>query len=124
VNVTPLPPAEKTPDPGLPIVRELTQQFYRGELAKLHKKFSAEMKTTMPIEKLEALRTHVEKEYGKETQVLGEDWQTRGNYRGFMRWARFDGYSGVVEVMWMLHKDDDQVAGLFVQPAQNQDAKK
>jgi hypothetical protein len=120
VQIAPLPKDGRTPDPALPLVRELTGQFYRGELAKLHKRFSTEMKATLTLERLTELRAKVEKDYGKEVEVLGEDWQYRGNYRGFVRWARFDRYPGPIEVIWMLHKDDDQVAGLFVQPAQNQ----
>jgi hypothetical protein len=115
-------PEKKAPDPGLPVVREMTEQFYRGDLAKLHSRFSDQMKTILTVDKLVAMRAHVEKTYGKEVAVVGEDWQVKDKDRGFVRWARFDKYDGVIQVLWFLHRDDDQVTGFFVEPAQQQPA--
>jgi hypothetical protein len=114
--VVPVTPS-KPPDPGFAIVRDLTKMFYEGDLVKLHSRFSKEMKKTVPVEHLTALRARVQKEYGKEVAVLGEDWQAKDKYRGFVRWSRFDKHEGVIEVQWILHRDDDEVAGFFIQPA-------
>lgn len=98
-------------------VHEYQARFERGELAELHALFSDEMKQTLPLEKLRALRAGVAERYGKEIKALGEDTQTRGKYRAFVRWARYDKYDGVIETIFML-RSDDTIAGLFVRPAQ------
>jgi hypothetical protein len=101
--------------PGLDVVRAYTEQFYAGELQELHAKFSEEMQQSFPLGQLKALHDQVRSQYGKEIEVIGEEGQTRGEYRGFARWARFDKYDGVIEVQWIL-REDDSIAGLFVQP--------
>jgi hypothetical protein len=114
----PVPPGTGAPgaDPRFERVRAYTEQFYRGDLDKLYERFSPEMRSTLPLDRLRALRAQVAERYGKEVAVLGEDSQVKGEYRGFVRWARFDRYDGVMEVQWIL-RNDDSVAGLFVRPA-------
>jgi hypothetical protein len=120
LSLTPVPvppqPGPARADPGFERVRAYTEQFYRGDLEKLYERFSPEMRATLPLERLRALRAQIAERYGKEVAVLGEDSQVKGEYRGFVRWARFDRYDGVMEVQWILRKDDS-VAGLFVRPA-------
>jgi len=102
---------------GLETVREYTRMFYAGELDRLHERFSPEMRSdVMPLDKLRELREFVRRTYGDETEVVGEDSQTKGDYRGFARWARFSAHEGVIEVQWIL-RPDDSVAGFFVRPA-------
>jgi hypothetical protein len=102
---------------GRDTAREYTRMFYAGELEPLFEKFSPEMRTEiLPLEKLRALREQVRERYGEETQVLGEDSQTKGDLRGFARWARFSRHDGVIEIRWIL-RPDDTVAGFMVIPA-------
>ncbi len=102
--------------PGMDVVRAYTEQFYSGELEQLHERFTEEMKQVLPPDQLRTLYDYVRQEYGEEVEVLGEDAQTKDEYRGFARWARFSNYDGVIEVQWIL-REDDSVAGFFVQPA-------
>lgn len=104
-------------EPGFAKVLEYTALFYRGDLSALHAHFSDEMKKTLPLDKLVALRASVDKQYGKEVKVLAKDTKAQGKYRAFVRWARFDKYDGVIEVLFML-RDDDTIAGFFIRPAQ------
>ena len=43
-----------------------------------------------------------------------------GNYRSFVRWARFERYDGVIGIQWVL-RDDDSIAGFWVKPDQSGD---
>ena len=101
----------------LATVHEYTQRFYDGELAALHRSFSAELKRAMPLERLRALHAGMLEEWGREVEVLGQDAQARGEHRGFVRWARFDRHDGVIELQWIL-EEDDTIAALFIRPAE------
>jgi GNAT superfamily N-acetyltransferase len=96
-------------------VHEYTKYFYDGDLERLQGLFTDEMKQQLTLEQLVALRRRVESEYGNEIAVLGEETQTKGKYRGFVRWARFDKHPGPIEVQWIL-REDDSIAGFFVRP--------
>jgi len=109
-------------DPGLEAVHRYTRMFYGGELEQLFEKFSPEMRQEiLPLDKLRQLREFVRKNYGKEVEVVGEDSRTQGDYRGFVRWARFSDHDGVIEIQWIL-RPDDTVAGLLVRPAKRKQA--
>ena len=58
--------------------------------------------------------------FTEEVEVVAEDAAVRGEYRGFVRWARFDKHDGLIEVQWIL-RPDDTIAGLFVRPAKPKD---
>ena len=103
---------------GTELVREYTRMFYAGELEKLIEKFSPEMREDiLPLDKLRTLRDELRSQYGEEVQVLGEDAQTKGDYRGFARFARFSKNDAVIQLRWIL-RPDDSVAGFQVMPAQ------
>ena len=94
-----------------------TEMFYRGELDLLFAHFSKEMQEeVLPLERLAAMYEHVVGEYGAEQRVLGVDSQTKGEYRAFVRWAEFDKTEEVIEVQWILRKDDE-IAGFWIRPA-------
>ena len=112
VDIVQAPPA----DPGIDVVRSYIDLFYRGELQELFNRFSEEMKQTLTLEQLTGLHRQVQKDYGEETEVVGEDFQVKGEFRGFVRWARFDKYDGVIELQWIL-RTDDSIAGFFIRPA-------
>lgn len=115
VSIVPLAPAGIE---GADLVREYTRMFYAGELEALVQKFSPEMREEiLPLHKLRALRDEMRSQYGEELQVLGEDAQTKGEYRGFARFARFSKNDAVLQLRWIL-RPDDSVAGFQVMPAQ------
>lgn len=102
-------------DPGMKVARALTEQFYRGELQKLHDRFSDEMKQTLSLEQLQQMHAAVTSKFGKEKEVIGESSAPQGPYKAFVRWGRFDKNDGVLEVQWIL-RPDDSVAGFFIKP--------
>jgi hypothetical protein len=97
-------------------VREYTELFYAGNLDVLHEKFSAEMREVLTMTQFVRLHAHMRENYGEETVVIAEDTQTKGDFRGFVRWARFDKTDEIIEVQWIL-KPDDVIAGFFLRPA-------
>ncbi len=122
-GVAPAPETAAVPDPApvpdpaaITVVQRYTEMFYRGEIDLLHGKFSSEMQQVLSLAQLSALHEHVIATYGKETRVIAEDAQSNADYRGFVRWARFDKTEDVIEVKWIL-KPDDTIAGFFIQPA-------
>ena len=107
---------EPTVEPGTELVRRYTQMFYSGKLEQLRERFSAEMKEEFPPGRLQVMRDEVRLNLGEEIELLGEDSQTRGDYRGFVRWARFSKHDGVIQIEWTL-RDDDAIAGLIIKEA-------
>ena len=114
VSIVPLAPPGIE---GADLAREYTRMFYAGELDALFEKFSPEMREQiLPLDKLRALREQMLGQYGEEVQLLGEDAQTKGEYRGFARFARFSKNDAVLQLRWIL-RPDDSVAGFQVMPA-------
>ena len=107
---------EPTVDAGLEVVRRYTRMFYAGELDSLRQKFSSEMREEFPEGRLELMRDRVRTNLGEETEVVGEDFQLRDDYRGFVRWARFSKHDGLIEVQWIL-REDDTIAGFMIREA-------
>ena len=97
-------------------VRELTERFYRGEMEQLHGTFSDGLKEVLSLDQMHQLHRHVAETYGKETQIIAEETKTSNDYRGFVRWARFDKTEDVIEVRWTL-KPDDSIAEFWIRPA-------
>jgi len=119
----PVPTTASRPQPetaGLDTARRYTEMFYRGDLEPLFEKFSVEMRSVVPLERLVMMREHAVEAFGKEIGVIAEETDTQGEYRGFVRWARFDGTDEVIEVQWIL-RPDDEVAGFFIRPAAHED---
>lgn len=109
---------EAATEPGIEIVRRYTQMFYSGEDEKLRAKFSEEMQAEFPPGRLQVMRERVRLNLGEEVEVVGEDSQTRDDLRGFVRWARFSKHEGVVEIQWIIRKDDT-IAGFIIREAQD-----
>jgi len=99
------------------MVRIFTKLFYDGKLDELFTHFSPGLREVMPREALGKLHQHVLETYGHETSLLGEEAAERGEYRAFVRWARFDKHEGIMEVQWRL-RSDDTIAGFLIRPAQ------
>jgi hypothetical protein len=110
------PPAPQV-DPAIAsTAHRYTEMFYDGKLDLLHEEFSEEMQDIVPMEQLNAMFEHAVTNYGEEAGVIAEESQTRGDYRGFVRWARFDKTDEVIEVQWIL-KPNDEIAGFYIRPA-------
>jgi hypothetical protein len=104
-------------DPGLDVVRNYTRMFYDGEMEELRANFSEEMKTDFPPGRLQVMRERIREGLGEEIEIVGERSQTRDEYRGFVRWARFSKHDGLIEIQWVL-RQDDTVAGFIIREAQ------
>jgi hypothetical protein len=100
-------------------VRRYTAMFYRGELDLLFESFSEEMREVLPMEQLSALHEHAITNFGTETRVIAEDSQVKNDYRGFVRWARFDKTDAIIEIQWIL-RPNDEIAGFYIRPAQKE----
>jgi hypothetical protein len=100
-------------------VRRYTAMFYRGELEQLFENFSDEMREVVPREQLSAIHEHAVTNFGQETSVIAEDSAVKNDYRGFVRWARFDKTDAIIEIQWIL-RPNDEIAGFFIRPAQKE----
>ena len=67
--------------------------------------------------KLSAIYQYVGQSFGNETQIIKEDAATKGEYGGFVRWARFDKTDELIEIRWTLRRDDHSIAEFWIQPA-------
>jgi hypothetical protein len=63
------------------------------------------------------MRDRVRLNLGEEIEVVGEDSQTRDDYRGFVRWATFSKHDGLIEIRWIL-REDDTISGFEIREAQ------
>ncbi len=102
---------------GIEVANEYTRKFYASELKELYSKFSDEMKTVLPLERLATRQAEFSTQFGPESKVVHEESKMDGGYRAFVRWARFEKYDGVIGVQWIL-REDDTIAGFFIRPAQ------
>jgi len=87
--------------------------FNDGQLDTLHRLFSPELQADLTLPELTLLRRNLTKAYGREVAVISQDAKTRGDYRGFVRWARYERLEGIVQIQWIL-RADDTIAGFFV----------
>lgn len=94
------------------VARSYTQDFYRGELEKIHGQFSAEMKESVTLQKLTAIHQQLVTRFGKEAELLGEDLADQGDVIGYRRTARFE-EGTVLEVLWAV-RPDGEIAGFFI----------
>ena len=110
----------KVEDRAIGVAREYTRMFYENEIDALFERFSPEMQQQIPLDQLKQLAQGMREELGVETAVVQEKVETKEaeGYRGVYRWAHFDKYDGVIEVLWIL-REDDSVAGFFLNPAQS-----
>ncbi len=109
--------AAPSADPAMTSGRELTTAFYRGELADVHQRFSAEMKQQIPLEDLQGFLKQVGEQMGVEQEVLDERVEDRGEYRVYARRARFEKFPEEVVVLWAF-RPDGEVGGFFIRPAE------
>jgi len=95
--------------------RKYTEQFYLGQLAMLHSKFSSDMKSSMDLETFQKVRSQLEIQLGDEVELYGERVEKKDDYLVYVRRARFEKFPGVIEVRWILN-DEDAIAGVFFSP--------
>ena len=97
------------------IARNYVRQFYVADLEALHRNFTDELKETMDLEALRTMRWTVEDQLGEEVEVVEEIVEARQTYVLYMRRAKFEKYSGVMEGRWVLR--GGKIAGLEFRPA-------
>jgi hypothetical protein len=123
----PEPPAEAPPvvDPAaqpdaalLAKAHEYTERFYRGELDLLHDAFSPGLKEEVSLEQLSTVYEYVRQNFGKQTEIISEDTAVNDEYRGFVRWARFEKTDRIIEIRWTLRRDDDTIAEFWIRPSE------
>jgi hypothetical protein len=102
---------------GADVADRYTQMFYSGEVGPLFEHFSDEMKKVLPLPQLTERQAQFLEQFGRELALVHQESKLDGNYRAFVRWARFEKREGVFGVQWIL-RDDDSVAGFFVRAAQ------
>jgi hypothetical protein len=98
-------------------VHEYTERFYRGEIDLLYDEFSPGLKEEFSLQQFSTLYEYVGEHFGNEIQIIGEDAATSDEYRGFVRWARFDKTEEIIEIRWTLRRDDDSIAEFWIKPA-------
>ena len=102
--------------------RELTRQFYSGEIAQVWSRMTPRMKAALgSAENLAGFRKQVETQAGLEQAVLDEKVETLQGLQVYRRIARFSKAPGEVEVRWTLD-GEGHVAGFFVRPASLEEA--
>jgi hypothetical protein len=97
------------------LARDLTARFYRGELSYLFERFSEEMQQALPADKLALMRDQNLERFGPETEVVREDWMTRGVFHGVRRVVRFEKGEDLMEVRWLFR--EGRIAGFEIVPA-------
>jgi hypothetical protein len=121
-----IPPAGPAaePGPGAPrgadVADRYTQMFYAGELDALYARFSDEMKAVLPRTLLTERQAQFLAQFGRETGLVHRESKVEGEYRSFVRWARFEKQEGVIGVQWIL-RADDSIGGFFVRAAPQQE---
>ena len=113
--------AASTPAPDAAIlarVRECTERFYRGEIDLLYDEFSPGLRQQLSLEQLSTLYEYVGENFGKQTEIIGEDAAANDEYHGFVRWARFDKTDEIIEIRWTLRRDDHSIAEFWIRPTQ------
>ncbi len=104
---------------GTDLVNLLTDQFYSGEFEDIHQRFSVEMKQQVSLDRLRLMHEYMVANFGKEVEVVDTEAKQDGEYRGFVRWAKFDKYDdGLIKIQWYL-KPDDTVGGFQIEPTKS-----
>ena len=118
-----LVPAAPRPAPDAAIlakVHECTERFYRGEIDLLYDEFSPGLKQQLSLEQFSTLYEYVGENFGKQTEIIGEDAAANDEYRGFVRWARFDKTDQIIEIRWTLRRDDNSIAEFWIRPVKKE----
>ncbi len=118
------PDAQRAAAPGpasdaamLAKVHDYTARFYRGEIDLLYDEFSPGLKQELSLEQFSTLYEYVGENFGKQTQIIEEDAAATDEYRGFVRWARFDKTDDIIEIRWTLRRDDNSIVEFWIRPA-------
>lgn len=116
------PTAEAAPaaEPGSPLEmgRELTSQFYAGEMGPVWSRMNQEMRNGLGSEaNLAAFRKQVEGQLGSETEVQDEKVIASPPYQVYLRTVSFSKFDKPIEVQWALDAEGN-IAGFFIKPKQ------
>jgi murein DD-endopeptidase MepM/ murein hydrolase activator NlpD len=111
-QAAPSAPAFDTKELG----RQLTAQFFAGELDAVWSRFTPKMQEAMKSRAaLEAFQAQVLKDMGTETEVIDEVVTPLMSYHVYMRTIRTQRWPQPVSITWSFD-DKGQVAGFYVAP--------
>ena len=99
---------------------ECTERFYRGEIDLLYDEFSPGLRQQLSLEQFSTIYEYVGENFGKQTEIIAEDAAASDEYRGFIRWARFDKTDKIIEIRWTLRRDDNSIAEFWIRPARKE----
>lgn len=98
--------------------RELTSQFYTGEIAAVWSRMNEQMRTALGNEaNLAAFRKQLEEQLGSETEVQDEQVTSTPPYQVYLRTVSFSKFEQPIAVQWALDAEGN-VAGFFIKPKQ------
>lgn len=98
--------------------RELTSQFYAGEMGPVWSRMNQEMRKGLGSEaNLAAFRKQVEGQLGSETEVQDEKVIASPPYQVYLRTVSFSKFDKPIEVQWALDAEGN-IAGFFIKPKQ------
>ena len=80
--------------------------------------FSPGLKEEVSLEQLSTVYEYVRQNFGKQTEIISEDTAINDEYRGFVRWARFEKTDRIIEIRWTLRRDDDTIAEFWIRPSE------
>jgi len=110
--------AEEVVPPQIQQARDYISMFYRGELKQVHERFSSGFKQEMSEDDLITFRRQVSEVLGVEKELLSEEIVEHGDYKTYVRKARFEKYDGAVEIKLSI-RPDNSVAGLLIHQVPN-----
>lgn len=98
--------------------RELTSQFYAGEIAAVWSRMNQDMRKGLGSEaNLASFRKQVEGQLGSETVVQDEQVIASPPYQVYLRTVSFSKFDQPIQVQWALDAEGN-VAGFFIKPKQ------
>lgn len=98
--------------------RELTSQFYAGEISAVWSRMNQEMRNGLGSEaNLAAFRQRVEGQLGSETAVQDEKVTSMPPYQVYLRTVSFSKFDQPIQVQWALDAEGN-IAGFFIKPKQ------
>ena len=107
-------------NPEIVKARAYTKDFYRGELVRLHGSFSPQFQRAMSLKQLQKFRRDVSLQFGLEKELIGEEVISKGEFKIYIRKARFELPDDVVELMIAM-RSNHTIAGFSLRMAETGD---
>ncbi len=119
------PPADPDGDPlrehqAKRLGRTYTEKFYSGKLEEIWGQFSDEMKGALgTINDLRRFRQLVTEQLGEEEGIVAEKVSRAGGGHLYVRQARFEKYSEIIEVVWVFD-ERGTIDGFVIHPQEKE----